>query len=864
MAEDGSGCEGRFEEFFKKATRDEGSGQGHSPYPFQTRLATGKKLPELIDIPTGLGKTDAVVLGWLWRRRFAGQQERRATPRRLVYCLPMRTLVEQTANKARMWLRNLGLLWETPDNDKPADTNGWDGWTEGAKVDETRIAVTVLMGGEDKDNWDLYPERDAIIIGTQDMLLSRALNRGYGMSRYRWPVHFGLLNNDCLWVMDEVQLMGVGVETSAQMQAFCMSFGTMNPVQYIWMSATVGEKQLETVDHPKPADGWKKHCLVDEEKKKTEVQKRFQAEKPLKKAELKLSKDNEKKSYAREMADLIISKHKKGSLTLAVVNRVDRAQDIFKELLAQGYTERRTEKDTAVLHSRFREGDRKARMELLDETQDRIIVATQVVEAGVDISAHTLITELAPWPSLVQRIGRCNRRGEYKADAEIFWIDIDTSDEEKGLVLPYESEDLDIARNLIEKIPNSSASPKALAQAAKFYVEPEAVRAVVRRKDFIDLFDTTPDLTGNDLDVSRFIREGEDKDVQVYWRDGFSKEDGPTEALDPARREELCSVSIGKMKDYLKKHNGWIWDHLEDKWKSVGEAGVVKGCRPGQVLLLHPENGGYSAILGWVGAEGKTATSVDVIPERERGRAKDDHSMNGDSQSKIGSWVTLRDHTDHVKSEVQALLKSLEIPEDCRAALNNAAIWHDVGKVHPAFQNMLLSGREDGGGLKSGGPWAKSGGNSGRPFYWVESSDGKKIERKYFRHELASALAWLQIQGRMAKDADLVAYLIAAHHGKIRMSIRSLDKEKRPREPDRLFARGIWDGDILSHVEGILDQDVPLDLSIMQMGEGSWLERMTGLRDKTALGPIRLGFMECILRIADWRASAKEEKKVVV
>ena len=106
------------------------------------------------------------------------------------------------------------------------------------------------MGGECKDDWDLYPERDAIIIGTQDMLLSRALNRGYGMSRYRWPVHFGLLNNDCLWVMDEVQLMGVGVETSAQMQAFCRSFGTINTVQYIWMSATVGDKQLNTVDHP--------------------------------------------------------------------------------------------------------------------------------------------------------------------------------------------------------------------------------------------------------------------------------------------------------------------------------------------------------------------------------------------------------------------------------------------------------------------------------------------------------------------------------------------------------------------------------------------------------------------------------------
>ncbi len=854
LVEDSSGIELRFKEFFRTATRDGKSSEVHDPYPFQTRLATDERLPELIDIPTGMGKTDAVVLAWLWRRRFDPRPEvRAATPRRLVYCLPMRVLVEQTRDKAKKWLKNLGMLAE----DGSGNVEAVEGWAANHADKGNRIAVTVLMGGEAKDEWDLYPEKDAIIIGTQDMLLSRALNRGYGMSRYRWPVHFGLLNNDCLWVMDEVQLMGVGVETSAQMQAFCRSFGTMNRVQYIWMSATVGERQLDTVDHPGPVEGWTRHSLDTEEKKNPEVQKKFQAKKPLKKAELTLSKDNEKKSYAKEMAGLIKSKHKQDKLTLVVVNRVDRAQEIFKELLAQG----RTEKDAAVLHSRFREGDRKARMELLDEKQDRIIVATQVVEAGVDVSAHTLITELAPWPSLVQRFGRCNRRGEYDDDAEIIWIDID--EEESNLVLPYESEALDIARNLIETIINSNASPEGLAQAAEGYVEPEAIRAVVRRKDFIDLFDTTPDLTGNDLDISRFIREGEDKDVQVYWRD-FSKDDGPEVSLDSARREELCSVSISKMKDYLKNHNVWIWDHLEERWKCVGDGGEVKGCRPGQVLLLHPENGGYSSILGWVGAEGKTATSVEVIPAREKFRERDDPSMNGDQQSKIGTWVTLRDHTDHVSSEVQALSESLDVPQNCRAALQNAAIWHDIGKVHPAFQNMLLSWRQNNESLKAGGPWAKSEGNSGRPSYWLDSSDGKRIERRYFRHELASALAWLQTQGKTEKDADLTAYLIAAHHGKVRMSIRSLDQENRPKEANRLFARGIWDGDILSQVKGILDQDVHLDLTIMQMGEGSWLERMTGLRDKSEIGPFRLALLESILRISDWRASAKEEKKMVV
>jgi len=69
-----------FSAFFKAATREERSPEGHDPYPFQIRLALADELPELIDIPTGLGKTDAVVLAWLWRRRFAGPDRRRHAP----------------------------------------------------------------------------------------------------------------------------------------------------------------------------------------------------------------------------------------------------------------------------------------------------------------------------------------------------------------------------------------------------------------------------------------------------------------------------------------------------------------------------------------------------------------------------------------------------------------------------------------------------------------------------------------------------------------------------------------------------------------------------------------------------------------
>ena len=62
------------------------------------------------------------------------------------------------------------------------------------------------------------PDKPWVLVGTQDQLLSRALNRGYAMSRFEWPVHFGLLNNDCRWLIDEVQLMGPGLWTTSQLE----------------------------------------------------------------------------------------------------------------------------------------------------------------------------------------------------------------------------------------------------------------------------------------------------------------------------------------------------------------------------------------------------------------------------------------------------------------------------------------------------------------------------------------------------------------------------------------------------------------------------------------------------------------------
>jgi CRISPR-associated endonuclease/helicase Cas3 len=67
-------------------------------------------LPEVLEVPTGAGKTVAATLPWLYRRRFHDDPAVRvSTPHWLVFTLPMRVLVEQTYDRVVSWVERLGL-----------------------------------------------------------------------------------------------------------------------------------------------------------------------------------------------------------------------------------------------------------------------------------------------------------------------------------------------------------------------------------------------------------------------------------------------------------------------------------------------------------------------------------------------------------------------------------------------------------------------------------------------------------------------------------------------------------------------------------------------------------------------------------
>lgn len=762
-----------FEVFFEKAT-------GKPPYPYQKKLSESPA-PSIINVPTGAGKTAAAILGmWLWHRLTDD-----SAPRRLAYCLPRRVLVEQTEDKVREWLKRLGL--------------------------DKRVEVALLMGGNVDRDLGMHPTRECVIIGTQDMLVSGALNRAYGNSPYGWPVIFGLLNNDCMWIMDEIQLMENALPTSVQLDAFRRSFKVFGSHHTVWMSATVNTEWLKTAD---ATSSGRNACeLTDQDYRHAELSKRGNAAKSLHKAEIDMER-----TYNRSGARYLHSLHRKGTATAIIVNTVKRAQELYDAF-------RKESIDCRLIHSRFRASEREKLNKWIsgiDEGDDQIVIATQVLEAGVDVSFRTLVTELAPWSSLVQRFGRCNRKGTLK-ETDVHWIDIP---DEKNYP-PYDPDDIASARQKLLGLTGKSVSPRNLPE----HREPKIFDAVLRRRDLVDLFDTTPDLTGNYIDASRFVRTIRRRlDVDVFWR-GDDKQSKPD-------RKEMCSVSIYDLKDLLKKNKtrGRVWNHADGEWEGIAAGDIF----PSQIIMLDSKDGGYSNTQGW-NKEFGDEVEITGTP------SGDNDSHDADLQSMSSDPVTLEDHTKHVLDEAHMILANIKFVDNgIKNVVTTAAMYHDIGKTHNVFQTTMRKGMN--APVDEGAMWAKS------------QKSGIRHGIPGFRHEVASALAYLvHAEEQNAGMKDLTAYLIASHHGKVRLSLRNVSRKNR----DSLYLLGMnTKGDSLprfsSSVISLSETDI--DMSIAQIGTGrsgsSWTERMLTLLD--SYGPFRLAYLELLIRAADALASKKE------
>jgi CRISPR-associated endonuclease/helicase Cas3 len=753
-----------YSEFFRNVTEKDA-------LPYQKRYGRNPFVSTLLVVPTGLGKTDAVLVPWLYARSCGDA----AVPTRLVLVLPRQNLTIQTAENARRRVSAAGL--------------------------GGNVRVLELLGGSDDNDEGLRPDQPAVVVCTQDMYFSRALNRGYARRPPRWPIDFALYNQDCLIVLDEIQLMDDALATSVQLAAFRQRFKTYGRAPCVWMSATVNPAWLRTVDAQEIEQ---KISLEDDDRAHAVVSRRINARKSL-------SPAPDGCREPKGCADFTLKIHRRGTRTLVIANTVPRAREIYALVRAQF-------PDAILLHSRFRTQDRAAAADRLTANipeQGQIVVSTQVLEAGVDITARALVTDIGPWGSLVQRFGRVNRYGD-DDDAKIWWVDQPVYAKPKNYAIPYSLPEVERAADRLKSL--TSASPAGLP------IEdgPEPWRNVLRKADLLDLFDTTPDLSGNQIDVSRFIRATEDKDAYLAWREWEGDAEPPSSLEDLASRE-LCPVSLSDLREFIKKHRVYSWNFATEKWIAVDKDTLYAGM----LVVTRAAEGGYTPGEGW-----SPESKVRVEP-----LSPADYESQGDSSDHktfVTYRQTLRDHSNRVVDEMEAVLRTQDLDPEHTAALRIAAAKHDWGKAHRAFQAMLHKN------------------DASADLLAKQVRSNARSERKHFRHELASALGMLS-----TGDSDLAAYLVATHHGKVRLGIRSMPGEIEKNE--RRTARGIQEGDELPECElgaGFSAPSVTLSLAVMDFGaqSGSWTERMLRLRD--SIGPFRLAYLEMLLRAADEEASA--------
>ncbi|MDB5387795.1 MAG: Type restriction enzyme res subunit, partial [Planctomycetaceae bacterium] len=177
---------------------------GSLPFPWQRALYERflsnrvDRIPASCNLPTGLGKTSVIAI---WLIALANEPEK--MPRRLVYVVNRRTVVDQTTNeveKIRARLNNSKEGTAKEIAEKLARLSG-------NHLTQNSIAISTLRGQfADNREWSADPSRPAVIVGTVDMSGSRLLVSGYGIGFKSKPLHAGFLGQDVLLIHAEAHL----------------------------------------------------------------------------------------------------------------------------------------------------------------------------------------------------------------------------------------------------------------------------------------------------------------------------------------------------------------------------------------------------------------------------------------------------------------------------------------------------------------------------------------------------------------------------------------------------------------------------------------------------------------------------------
>lgn len=367
---------------------------GYNPYAYQLDLCEavlqGKNV--LLCAPTGAGKTMAALLPFIY-----SFHNNISFPKKLIYSVPLRTLGNSLYDSTSKGLRE---------------------YYEKNPVNDDNKIITSIQTGESPDDPEFLSD---IVFTTYDQSLSGFLNIPVGLSDKKANMLSGAIASSYL-IFDEIHLYD-----------FDKAFKTLNFLM----------KELE---------GIAPFCIMSatltkEIKKKIEERYKETLEiidlsNPKYTQDLKQIEGNRKKfcHIEEKVLDVesVFSKHKQK--TIVIFNTVKDAQAFYKELI----NKKPENTEIILIHSRFTQEDRREKekriIDAFNEDEDKkaniILVATQVIEVGIDISADTMHTVCCPANSLIQRIGRCARRNSETGNIYVYYPFMDEDKDRK--YLPYE------------------------------------------------------------------------------------------------------------------------------------------------------------------------------------------------------------------------------------------------------------------------------------------------------------------------------------------------------------------------------------------------------------------------------------------
>ena len=496
---------------------------GFPPFKWQKCLfhdyfAKGQ-VPSALDIPTGLGKTSVMAI---WYLALGGGA---VVPRRLVYVVDRRAVVDQATTVAD---------------------------TIREKSEDSELRVSTLRGQHvDNREWLADPAAPAIVVGTVDMIGSRLLFSGYGVSRKMRPYHAGLLGADALVVLDEAHLVPPFEKLLEAIANGAEAFGPheqknreiVPSLKLLSLSATGREHG---------AGGKAVFRLSPEYRRDEAVRKRLEA---CKRLTIRVLDDAPK--LVRQLAERAWSLGKGPARVLVYCDRREDAVKVkdkidgeFKkgnhkpvsQLLVGGRRvfEREALSDWLKKHGFF--GDVEGPPE-----QPTFLIATSAGEVGVDLDANHMICDLVKWERMIQRLGRVNRRGKGDACIEVIAAprakekDVEWQERLARLrkpldgLRPADVENVEPGRKLRLSFVERDASPGAilylrknaeqdqhLRDAIEAATTPEPLRPALTRA-LVDAWSLTSldKHTGRPDDIQPWLRGWEEDQQQkttVVWR----------------------------------------------------------------------------------------------------------------------------------------------------------------------------------------------------------------------------------------------------------------------------------------------------------------------------------------------------------